>query len=142
MSVLLHPFIHIGYGFEFGIPGQVAEGELGFSIFKYHTSILNRGRPGIAAVHRADQTELVPPSFFSKLTEPGILSGLTSRLSLSPVLGEKRPTFAFLRRLRDHPKLSQDALRSQLEVELRYRYRTVVPEGWRHYCCTSRGMGK
>ena len=57
---------------------------------------------------------------------PGILSGLTSKLSLTPV-GEKRPTFAFFRRLRDHPKLSQDALRSQLEVELPLRYRTVVP---------------
>ena len=32
MSVYLHPFIHIGYGFEFGIPGQVAEGELRFSV--------------------------------------------------------------------------------------------------------------
>jgi len=110
MSVLMHPFIHIGYGFEFGVPGQVAEGL------------------AIAAVHRADQSELVPPSFFSKLTEPGILSGLTSKLLHPPVLREKRPTFAFLRRLRDHPKLSQDALRSQLEVELRYRYLTVVPE--------------
>ena len=33
MSVFLHPFIHIGYGFEFGIPGQIAEGELRFSVF-------------------------------------------------------------------------------------------------------------
>jgi hypothetical protein len=82
----------------------------------------------VAAVHPADQTELVPPSLFSKLTESGILSGLTSRLSLSPVLVEKRPTFAFLRRIRDHPKLSQDALRSQLEVGLSDRYRTVVPK--------------
>ena len=36
ISVLLHPFIHISYGFEFGIPGQVAEGEPGFSISKDH----------------------------------------------------------------------------------------------------------
>jgi hypothetical protein len=68
----------------------------------------------------------VPPSLFTKLTEPGILTGLTSRLPLTPV-GEKRPTFAFFRRLCDHPKLSQDALRSQLEVKLPLRYRTVVP---------------
>ena len=81
----------------------------------------------VTAVHRADQTELVPPSLFrTKFTEPGILSGLTSKLSPTPA-GEKRPTFAFFRRLRDHPKLSQDALRSQLEVELPLRYRTVVP---------------
>jgi hypothetical protein len=42
-----------------------------------------------------------------------------SRLSLmgiAPVYGEKRPTFTFLRRIRDHPKLSPDALRSQLEM--------------------------
>ena len=33
----------------------------------------------------------------------------------------------FFRRLRDHPKLSQDALRSQLEVKRMHRYRTVLP---------------
>jgi len=109
MSILMHPFIHLGYGFEFGIPGQIAEG-LAFT-----------------AVHCADQTELVPSSFFTKMTQPGNLSGLTSRLSLSPVQGEKRPTFALFRRIRDHPKLSQDALRSQLEVKRAHRYRTILP---------------
>jgi hypothetical protein len=82
----------------------------------------------ITAVHRADQPELVPPSFFSERNESGILSGLTSRLSLPSVYVEKRPTFAFLRRIRDHPKLSQDALRSQLEVEMQLRHRAVVPK--------------
>ncbi|KAH9036506.1 hypothetical protein EDB85DRAFT_1940391 [Lactarius pseudohatsudake] len=113
LAGLMHPFIHFAYGFEFGIPGQVAEG------------LAN------AAVHPAEQTELVPPSFFSKLPEPGILSGLTSRLSLlriAPVHGEKRPTFAFLRRIRDHPKLSLDALHSQLEAPRQYRYQAVVPK--------------
>ena len=84
-----------------------------------------------AAVHPADQTELVPPSFFTKHPEPGILSGLTSRLSIlriAPVHEEKRPTFAFLRRIRDHPKLSPGALCSQLEVsDVRDRYPAVVP---------------
>ena len=42
MSALMHLFIHL----EFGIPGQVAEGEPDFSIVKYHLSILNRNRPG------------------------------------------------------------------------------------------------
>ena len=32
LAGLVHPFIHLAYGFEFGIPGQVAEGELGLSI--------------------------------------------------------------------------------------------------------------
>jgi hypothetical protein len=35
LAGLVHPFIHLAYGFEFGIPGQVAEGEPRFSIFKY-----------------------------------------------------------------------------------------------------------
>ena len=48
MSILMRPFIHLGYGFEFGIPGQIAEGErVGFSMVKSYASILNRGRPGI-----------------------------------------------------------------------------------------------
>jgi hypothetical protein len=30
LAGLLHPFIHLSYGFEFGLPGQVAEGLLFF----------------------------------------------------------------------------------------------------------------
>ena len=26
LAGLVHPFIHLAYGFEFGLPGQVAEG--------------------------------------------------------------------------------------------------------------------
>ena len=69
-----------------------------------------------AAVHRAEQTELVPPSFFAKPAGPGVLATLTSRLSISRVntatLEEKRPTFVFLRRIRDHPKLAPGSLSS------------------------------
>jgi hypothetical protein len=32
LAGLVHPFIHLAYGFEFGIPGQVAEGEPGLSV--------------------------------------------------------------------------------------------------------------
>ena len=68
----------------------------------------------MAAVHKAEQTELVPPSFFAKTAGPGILAGLTSRLSISlasPVsLEEKRPNFAFLRRIRDHPNFTEASL--------------------------------
>ncbi|KAI9447320.1 hypothetical protein F5148DRAFT_1292298 [Russula earlei] len=96
LAGLLHPFIHLAYGFEFGLPGQVAEGL------------------ACTAVHKAEQTELVPPSFFAKLSEPGILAGLASKLSISrtvaPALEEKRPTFAFLRRIRDHPKFTPSSL--------------------------------
>ena len=83
------------------------------------------------AVHGASQTELVPPSFFSKIPEPGILAGLTSKLSIlgiTSVPGEKRPTFAFLRRIRDHPKLTPVALWPQLELDTRSRYSAIVPE--------------
>ena len=57
----------------------------------------------------------MPPSFFAQLSEPGILAGLTSRLSKSltiapAALEEKRPTFAFLRRIRDHPKFLPTSL--------------------------------
>ena len=33
LAGLVHPFIHLAYGFEFGIPGQVAEGEPSILIF-------------------------------------------------------------------------------------------------------------
>jgi hypothetical protein len=96
LADLLHPFIHLVYGLEFGLPGQVAEGL------------------ACTAVHQAQQTELVPPSFFAKPPGPGILADLTSRLSISRVTSatfeEKRPTFAFLRRIRDHPKFTMSSV--------------------------------
>jgi Questin oxidase-like len=53
----------------------------------------------------------VPPSFFAKLPDFGLLSGLTSKLSIlrvsAPAFEEKRPTFAFLRRIRDHHKFKR-----------------------------------
>jgi hypothetical protein len=107
LAGLLHPFIHLSYGFEFGLPGQVAEGL------------------AMTAVHKAEQTELVPPSFFAK--PAGILAGLTSRLSISlasPVsLEEKRPNFALLRRIRDHPKFTEASLGHPLEED---KYATIV----------------
>ena len=63
----------------------------------------------------------MPPLFFAKPPGPGILAGLTSRLSISlasPVkLEEKRPNFAFLRRIRDHPKFTEDSLGNSLEED-------------------------
>lgn len=79
------------------------------------------------AVHKAEQTELVPPSFFSKPAGPGILAGLTSRLSISLAtpasLEEKRPNFAFLRRIRDHPKFTEASLGHPLEED---KYDAIV----------------
>ena len=85
----------------------------------------------MAAVHKAEQTELVPPSFFDKPAGSGILAGLTSRLSISLAtptsLEEKRPNFAFLRRIRDHPKFTLASLGHSLEED-RYTY-CVTKEG-------------
>ena len=35
LAGLVHPFIHLAYGYEFGLPGQVAEGQLNFRPFIY-----------------------------------------------------------------------------------------------------------
>ena len=52
----------------------------------------------------------MPPSYFTKHAGPGILAGLTSKFPISRVttatLEEKRPAFALLRRIRDHPKFA------------------------------------
>ena len=69
----------------------------------------------------------MPPSFFAKPAGPGILAGLTSKLSISltsPVsLEEKRPNFAFLRRIRDHPKFTEASLGDSLEED---KYAAIV----------------
>ncbi|KAH9170233.1 hypothetical protein EDB89DRAFT_1979523 [Lactarius sanguifluus] len=92
LAGLIHPFIHVAYGLEFGIIGQVVEGL------------------AQAAVHGPDQTELIPPSCFTNSATDTIadLSNLAHSLeiagfSTSPSASapEKRPTFAFHRRIRD-----------------------------------------
>ena len=83
------------------------------------------------AVHNTAQMELVPPLFFTKYPEPGILSGLTSRLlilQIAPVHEEKWSTFAFLCRIHNHPKISPGALCSQLEVDIWSQYPAIVPQ--------------
>ena len=69
MSVLLHPFIRLGYGFEFGIPGQVAEDDPGFSILNYPASALNRGRPRSHCGPRRRPDGACTPWSFSNLME-------------------------------------------------------------------------
>ncbi|KAI0262048.1 hypothetical protein BC834DRAFT_892786 [Gloeopeniophorella convolvens] len=105
LAALLHPFIHLAYGFEFGIPGQVAEGL------------------ALTAVHQNKQSEIVPTSLFSKPREGGTLAGLASRLTFSrkvAVFHEKGPTFAILRQIREHPKFSDDVLGPHGDVKRMY----------------------
>ncbi|KAI9439338.1 hypothetical protein H4582DRAFT_1948603 [Lactarius indigo] len=92
LAGLVHPFIHLAHGLEFGIIGQIV------------------GGLAQAAVHAADQTELIPPSYFTNsATDTNVdLSNLalvlesagfgTSACASPP---EKRPTFAFHRRIRN-----------------------------------------
>jgi hypothetical protein len=81
------------------------------------------------AIHNTAQTDLVPPSFFTKLPEHGIIAGLTAKLSITRSLGssleEKRPTFAFLRRIRDHPKFSPSSFPRSLDEN---QYQKVVTD--------------
>src|SRR5260221_10406024 len=82
-----------------------------------------------AAVHKADQTEVIPPSYFatSAATGSGSLSSFMSTLSLATpgsnhvLLPGKRPTFAFHRRIRDDP-----AFRVELPSEFRQWYLTAM----------------
>ncbi|KAH9052772.1 hypothetical protein EDB87DRAFT_1570004 [Lactarius vividus] len=92
LAGLVHPFIHLAHGLEFGIIGQIVEGL------------------AQAAVHGADQTELIPPSFFTSSTtdtnaDPSDLGHFLEvagfSVSASASASEKRPTFAFHRRIRD-----------------------------------------
>ncbi|KAH9974960.1 hypothetical protein BGW80DRAFT_1457912 [Lactifluus volemus] len=94
MAGISHPLIHLAYGIEFGLPGQVAEGL------------------ACAAVHKSGPTVIVPHSFFAKPADPGLIASLTSKLSIlrvaTPAFQDKRPTFAFHRRIRD--KFNRNAL--------------------------------
>ncbi|KAI0262047.1 hypothetical protein BC834DRAFT_845236 [Gloeopeniophorella convolvens] len=93
LAGLIHPFIHVSYGVEFGLLGQVAEGL------------------AQAAIHGAEiHAKLVPSSYFTKagggISE--LLSRLTSSLSLSASTNgkktsERRPTFEFHRRVSEDP---------------------------------------
>ncbi|KAI0065175.1 hypothetical protein BV25DRAFT_1822291 [Artomyces pyxidatus] len=92
LAGLVHPFIHVAYGIEFGVPGQVAEGLAQCS------------------VHAAEQPAILPYSLFSSSTSPPSLSSLSlsdiSVQSLTP----KKPTFAFYRKISESPRLTRSAL--------------------------------
>ncbi|KAG7085650.1 hypothetical protein E1B28_003196 [Marasmius oreades] len=61
LAGLVHPMIHTGYGYEFAIPGIVAEGL------------------AQAAVHAASSSSLIPPSVFTSDPVPSV-SSLSSRI--------------------------------------------------------------
>jgi hypothetical protein len=51
LAGLLHPFIHLAYGFEFGLPGQFSEGTWDISVLYIHDPMLKK-----------TQALLAPPS--------------------------------------------------------------------------------
>jgi hypothetical protein len=77
--------------------------------------------PGLAqaAVHQANQTEIIPPFYFTTPAMDVELSNPMHRLEIvgsgmsAPVL-EKRPTFAFHRRIRDDPAFAVELPSSPL----------------------------
>ncbi|KAH9895742.1 hypothetical protein C8Q73DRAFT_449263 [Cubamyces lactineus] len=69
LAILIHPFIHAGYGLEFGLPGILAEGL------------------GQMATHPADWAGIVPPELFDRvdaasLVEPPSSLPVTYSLAL------------------------------------------------------------
>lgn len=64
---LVHPFIHIGYGTEFNIPGTVAEGAL-LSTSESQYSFVSDVGLAMAACSGADGEALFPPEFFEAAT--------------------------------------------------------------------------
>ncbi|TFY82506.1 hypothetical protein EWM64_g1509 [Hericium alpestre] len=97
LASLIHPFIHIGYGVEFEVKGQLAEGL------------------AMTAVHPTDQTPLVPYSLFS--SHQGFSAASTTSLlshlgSVTLADGAKssitpRPTFSLYQRILEEPAFEQ-----------------------------------
>jgi hypothetical protein len=79
---LVHPMIHAGYGFEFGLPGMVVEGT---HIWKVDTGVDDphlENLTGLAstAVHQAGSSAVITRSLFESSPVP-VVETLTSRLS-------------------------------------------------------------
>ncbi|KAI0315492.1 hypothetical protein OF83DRAFT_1199907 [Amylostereum chailletii] len=92
LAGLVHPFIHLGYGVEFGVAQQVAEGL------------------AQAAIHPAHQTEMIPLSFFdTSLTPNPFLRGL-SETTQSNAPAAPKPSFNFHTTILTDPALSPSAL--------------------------------
>ncbi|KAI0051279.1 hypothetical protein FA95DRAFT_310766 [Auriscalpium vulgare] len=103
LAGVLHPMIHVGYGIEFGVPGQTAEGL------------------AQTAIH---PPELIPTSVFS-FSPPGV-SGIVPAVENNKTLSKpKRPTFEFHQKVFKSPLLRPSAL--GLSTGLLDQYETVLP---------------
>lgn len=84
LSGVLHPFIHVGYGFEFNSPGMVVEGMVIGSLSPLNCSdtFVALGLSMACVTHGTDFDVLLPESFFTG-EKSSTLSSLVSALSLS-----------------------------------------------------------
>jgi hypothetical protein len=107
LAGVVHPFIYLAYGLEFGILGHIAQGL------------------AQAAVHDADPAVHIPPSYFTNsrtnTTNDADLSNRIHRLEIASSAPEKRPTFAFHRRIRDDP-----AFTVELPSSISHQYPAVA----------------
>ncbi|KAI0312660.1 hypothetical protein OF83DRAFT_1144947 [Amylostereum chailletii] len=92
LAALLHPYIHLAYGVEFGIPATFAEGL------------------AQTAIHVAHQTELIPPILFMSGTPLVGLSKLNLDAIASKAKGSRPPFFSLHQALFDDDALSHTAL--------------------------------
>ncbi|KAI0312661.1 hypothetical protein OF83DRAFT_1086870 [Amylostereum chailletii] len=101
LAGVLHPHIHLGYGVEFGIVQQVAEGL------------------AQTAIHLAHQTPVIPHSLFEASSEhTGVLSGFSKAISSMKIVSDPskatfdnpKPFFVFHQALLDDTRLTPDAL--------------------------------
>ncbi|KAI9459258.1 hypothetical protein BJY52DRAFT_1223247 [Lactarius psammicola] len=100
------PFVHIAYGWELGIPGQVAEGL------------------AVTAVHPTEQSEIMPSSLFGKAKEfTSHFMGLPTRFLFprrAPVFHERRATFMLLHHVIDCPDFANDKIGAPGEERRQY----------------------
>jgi hypothetical protein len=83
LALLMHGFIHLGYGLEFGLPVMVIEGMSLVTHIRITSSsmlmIISLAGLASAAVHKADVATLMPESLFtSSSAETGIFGSLFS----------------------------------------------------------------
>ncbi|KAF9078612.1 hypothetical protein BDP27DRAFT_1207201 [Rhodocollybia butyracea] len=98
LSGLIHPFIHVGYGIEFGLPGIVAEGL------------------AQAAVHKPDNTVLIPPSTF-QTKSVGKLTSFIHSMKPSSTTSAGVDAFTILARIMKDPNMKMNAP-DELSIDL------------------------
>jgi hypothetical protein len=92
---LIHPLIHVGYGYEFGVPGMIVEG-LRRCVLPENCSLKKQKTKGLsqAAVHGATSTPVIPSSLWKEFPNdtPKSTSNLLTILARTIADNEIAPT--------------------------------------------------